>query len=115
MANQGNLFFSTPNEPGTAVEPETAVEPAPQLPPRHIPRWLLVIEIALFVILRLYVGALVFLLPWRSVWTTNAFINNWPTVANFMAQGWVRGIVSGIGLLNIWIAFSVVFRGRRRH
>jgi uncharacterized membrane protein len=113
MANQGNLF-STPNGPATAVEPETAEPAPPQPPPRHIPRWLLVIEIALFVILRLYVGALVFLLPWRSVWTTSAFINNWPTVATFLAQGWVRGIVSGLGLLNIWIAFSVVFR-RRRH
>jgi hypothetical protein len=113
MANQGNLF-STPNGPATAVEPETAEPVPPQPPPRHIPRWLLVIEIALFVILRLYVGALVFLLPWRSVWTTNAFINNWPTVATFLAQGWVRGIVSGLGLLNIWIAFSVVFRSRRR-
>jgi hypothetical protein len=113
MANQGNLF-STPNEPATVVEPATAVEPVPSERPRQIPRWLLVIEITLFIILRLYVGALVFLLPWRSVWTTNAFINNWPTIANFIAQGWVRGIVSGLGLLNIWIAFSVLFRRRRR-
>jgi hypothetical protein len=35
-------------------------------------------------------------------------------VANFIAQGWVRGLVSGLGLLNIWIAFSVLFRRRRR-
>ena len=69
----------------------------------------MIIEITLFVVLRLYVGALVVLLPWRSVWTTNAWINNWPTIASFMAQGWVRGIVSGLGLLNIWIAFSVLF------
>jgi hypothetical protein len=108
MANQGNLF-SASSEPATAVE--TPPQPQQQ---RHIPRWLLVIEIILFVILRLYVGALVFLLPWRSIWTTNAFINNWPTVANFIAQGWVRGLVSGLGLLNIWIAFSVLFRRRRR-
>jgi hypothetical protein len=31
-----------------------------------------------------------------------------------MAQGWVRGIVSGLGLLNIWIAFSVLFQ-RKHH
>ena len=108
MADQGNLF-STPNEPATAVEP---------MPPEHrqrqIPRWLLIMEITLFVILRLYVGALVVLLPWRSVWTTNAWINNWPAVANFIAQGWVRGLVSGLGLLNIWIAFSVLFHRKHR-
>jgi hypothetical protein len=114
MANQGNLF-STPNEPATAFAPPTGLEPQP--PPERptpIPRWLRVIEITLFVVLRLYVGALVVLLPWRSVWTTNAWINHWPTIAGFMAQGWVRGIVSGLGLLNIWIAFSVLFQRKHR-
>jgi hypothetical protein len=106
MPNQGNLF-------STSDDPATAVEPVP--PQRQIPRWVLVIEITLFVILRLYVGALVVLLPWRSIWTTNAWINNWPTVASFIAQGWVRGIVSGLGLLNIWIAFRVLFRRKRSY
>ena len=32
-----------------------------------------------------------------------------------MAQGWVRGIVSGLGLLNIWIAFSVLFHRKQRY
>ena len=34
-------------------------------------------------------------------------------LASFLAQGWVRGIVSGFGLLNIWIAFSVLFHRKR--
>jgi hypothetical protein len=114
MPNQGNLF-STPNEPATAVEPATSVDPVPPQRQRQIPRWVLVLEITLFVILRLYVGALVVLLPWRSIWTTNAWINNWPTVATFIAHGWVRGLVSGLGLLNIWIAFSVLFRRKRSY
>ena len=105
MAEQENLF-RTGNEPATALEP---VPP----PRRNIPRWLLVMEITLFVILRLYVGALVVLLPWRSIWTTNAWVMNWPDVANFLAQGWVRGLVSGLGLLNIWIAFSALFHRYR--
>lgn len=114
MANQGNLF-STANQPATAVAPATPVADPPPEPPRQIPRWLMVIEITLFVVLRLYVGALVVLLPWRSVWTTNAWINNWPVIASFLAQGWVRGIVSGLGLLNIWIAFSVLFHRKHRY
>jgi hypothetical protein len=57
--------------------------------------------------------ALVFLLPWRSLWTTNAWINYWPGVANFLAQGWVRGLVSGLGLLNIWIGLAALTRRRR--
>jgi hypothetical protein len=106
MAEQGNLFT-------TRDDPAAGIETVPQSRSRQIPRWLLVMEIILFVILRLYVGALVVLLPWRSIWTTNAWVNNWPQVANFIAQGWVRGIVSGLGLLNIWIAFSAIIHRRR--
>ena len=105
MADQGNLF--------TRDEPATAVQPVPEQRPPQVPRWLLVIETILFVVLRLYVGALVVLLPWRSIWTTNAWVNYWPSVADFIAQGWVRGIVSGLGLLNIWIAFSAIIHRRR--
>ena len=108
MPNQGNLF-------STSNETTTAVESVPLQRQRQIPKWVLVLEITLFVILRLYVGALVVLLPWRSIWTTNAWINNWPVVAGFIAQGWVRGLVSGLGLLNIWIAFSVLFRRKRSY
>ncbi|HEX6771610.1 MAG TPA: hypothetical protein VF126_06270 [Acidobacteriaceae bacterium] len=106
MADQGNLF-------STRDESATAVQAPPEPPPRQIPRWLLMMETILFVVLRLYVGALVVLLPWRSIWTTNAWVNHWPDVANFIAQGWVRGIVSGLGLLNIWIAFSAIIHRRR--
>jgi hypothetical protein len=105
MPNQGNLF-STSNEPATAVEP------LPQQQQRPIPRWLLVVEITLFIFLRLLVGALIILIPWLTIWT-NDWIRHWPTVASFIAQGWVRGLVSGLGLLNIWIAFSVLFRRKR--
>jgi hypothetical protein len=105
MPNQGNLF-STSDEPATGVEPLQ--------PQRQIPRWVRVIEITLAVILRLYVGAWVVLIPWQSIWT-NAWITHWPTVANFIGQGWVRGIVSGLGLLNIWMAFRILFRRKRSY
>jgi uncharacterized membrane protein len=107
MPNQGNLF-STPNEPATAVEAE------PPQQQRPIPRWILVVELALFILLRLFVGVLVILLPWLTIWT-NDWIKHWPMVASFIGQGWVRGLVSGLGLLNIWIAFSVLFRRKRSY
>jgi hypothetical protein len=108
MPEQGNLFT-------TRDDKTPALAPVPRALPPRIPAWLIGVELTLFVILRLYVGALVVLLPWRSLWTTNAWINYWPAVANFLAQGWVRGLVSGLGLLNIWIACSALFRRKRNH
>ncbi len=107
MAEQGNLFSPHRDPAGIAPVPR-------ERPQRPIPRWLAILELSLFVLLRLYVGALVVLLPWRSLWTTNSWILHFPALASFIAQGWVRGIVSGLGLLNIWVAFVALFRGGRR-
>jgi hypothetical protein len=106
MPEQGNLFTTRSDKP--------ALQPVPRTLPSRIPGWLIGVELILFVILRVYVGLLVFLLPWRNIWTTSAWINHWPTVANMLAQGWMRGLVSGLGLLNIWIGLAALFQRRRR-
>lgn len=107
MPEQGNFFTTRDDE-------TQALQPAPRSLPSRIPGWLMGLELILFVVLRVYVGVLVFLLPWRSVWTTNGWIIHWPVAANFIAQGWVRGLVSGLGLLNIWIGVVALFSRRRR-
>ncbi len=45
-------------------------------------------------------------LPWLHQWVDNRFFNFWPQLASLAANGAVRGVVSGLGLLNIWIAIS---------
>lgn len=68
--------------------------------------WLRRIELFLRVVVRLYVGVLVLLLPWTHLWQENRFLNFFPLLAHLATLGVVRGIVSGIGLLNLWIALS---------
>lgn len=107
MPEQGKLF--------TTRDTKTpALQPVPRTLPSRVPGWLMGVELILFVILRIYVGTLVFLLPWRTIWTTNPWINHWPVAANFLAHGWVRGLVSGLGLLNIWVGVVALFRRNRR-
>ncbi|HVJ09613.1 MAG TPA: hypothetical protein VM554_14645 [Acidisarcina sp.] len=68
--------------------------------------WLKRVELFLRVVIRLYIGVLVLLLPWTHLWQDNHFLNYFPQMAHVATLGVVRGIVSGIGLLNLWIALS---------
>jgi len=95
-------------EPGAPPTPPGA-SPAPQ----RIPRWLERAELFLRVLLRMYIGLAVFYAPWSSLfWDQNPLFVQFPTLSIFAANGAVRGIVSGLGLLNLWIAFQDAIRFR---
>ncbi len=82
--------------------------PSPQAahPPQRIPRWLERSELFLRVLLRMYMGLAVAVAPWWPVfWDQNPLFVQFPTLSIYAANGAVRGIVSGLGLLNLWIAF----------
>jgi len=57
--------------------------------------------------LRMYIGLFVCYAPWsHTLWDQNPIFLQYPGLANFAAHGAVRGVVSGLGLLNLWIAFQ---------
>jgi hypothetical protein len=47
------------------------------------------------------VGVLLVVLPWSDFWERNYFVYAWPPIAPLLASAFVRGAVSGIGLLNL--------------
>jgi hypothetical protein len=78
---------------------------------QRIPPWLERAELFLRVLLQMYLGLLVCYTPWsRTLWDRNPIFVQFPTLAIYMAHGAVRGLVSGLGLLNLWIAFSDAIR-----
>jgi hypothetical protein len=68
--------------------------------------WLRRADLFLRVIVRLYVGLILVFLPWTRVWEFNRFFLYYAHVSRLMESGAVRGVVSGLGLLNLWIAIS---------
>jgi hypothetical protein len=76
-------------------------------PQQRIPRWLERAELFVRVLLRIYIGVAVCLAPWfRMFWDQNPLFAHNPTLGNIASNGAVRGLVSGLGLLNLWIAFQ---------
>jgi hypothetical protein len=67
----------------------------------------------LFLMMRVFIGPFLLLAPWsRGLWDRNPLFVQFPTLAIYAANGAVRGIVSGLGLLNLWIAFQDATRRR---
>jgi len=82
--------------------------------PQRIPRWLERIELLLRVMLRMYIGLAVCYAPWSPVfWDQNPLFQQFPGLGSFAGNGAIRGIVSGLGLLNLWVALHDVLRRRR--
>jgi hypothetical protein len=113
MPQQSNLFSPSPPNGST-------VQDRPPAPPRHsrsrVPLWLRRVELYLYVIIRIYIGIIVLVLPWYApLWADNQLINHYPQVATFLMYGAVRGVISGLGLLNLWIAVTEALHFRGRH
>jgi len=79
--------------------------------PQRIPNWLQKMERFLRVIVRLYLGLLVCCAPWYpAAWDNNPLFASSPWLVAFISHGAVRGVVSGLGILNLWIAVREALR-----
>jgi hypothetical protein len=68
-------------------------------------RWLYRLLVLLFVFSCAVVGVLLVILPWRAEWTDNHFVLAYPALRELLGQGFVRGVCSGLGVLDVWIGF----------
>ena len=51
--------------------------------------------------------------PWSEYWENNFFSNWIPMARELWDNAYLRGAVSGLGIVNIFISFSELFRLRR--
>ena len=95
---------TAPAPPGTnttLLEPPTPA-PRPHSPSQH---WLHRISVFLFVLISAVAGVLLIILPWTPEWTDNYLLLSYPDLRTVVTNGFVRGLCSGLGLLDIWIGF----------
>jgi hypothetical protein len=58
------------------------------------------------VALLLETGLLLVLVPWSAFWDRNYFTAVLPILAAFTTNHYVRGAVTGLGLLNLWVGLA---------
>jgi hypothetical protein len=101
-------------------EPPRA-DPAAPVPPDHEPGvsagpgWFSRLSSVLFIVFCFELGLFLLIYPWTESWSDNYFSwvitggvqNTWH---DFWNNSYVRGAVSGLGVVNVWIAILEVFR-----
>ena len=69
----------------------------------------------LYVAFFLEVGLLLVVLPWSGFWEKNYFAMSWPGLREVLTNDFVRGAVTGLGLVNLYAGFAdlaIVFAAR---
>ena len=72
-------------------------------------RW----RLALWIVVCLEVGMFLLLVPWSPLWTRNLLLGYYPALRPFYMSYFLRGAISGLGLLNLWFGFREVWDFRR--
>ena len=97
-----------------SLDPHTSAgEQIPQVVPRPAYRWYHKATALLFIIFCLEVGVVLLVFPWSDYWDNNFFSTWIPHWKDAWDNSYLRGAVSGLGIVNIYISFSELFRLRR--
>src|ERR1700761_8488810 len=101
MATQGELFTR-----GTAHGSGQRSE-RPQAVPEPAPVWLQRLSLIVLVLFCFYIGGLLTILPWwPAYFDSNGWLLAHPAIGSFLGKSWMRGVLSGVGLIDIWIGVS---------
>ena len=63
---------------------------------------------ALVVVALCILGAILFYLPWTSIWEKNYFLSHFPYLMRILLHPAFRGAVSGLGVLDIFLAITMI-------
>ncbi len=113
--DSGRVMSSFAQEPqgnnGTDPNGPVLVMPPP-IPNKRPHLWLRRIWLVVFVLFCLEVGIILTVLPWTRIWTENSLLLGYPQVREFLTQNFVRGLISGLGLVDIWMGVAEAVRYR---
>lgn len=93
----------TPDQPISA--------PAADAPPQRR-SWPLILLRICFAIFTFEVGVFLLVFPWLDGWELNFWLSYSPALENLWLQPAFKGALSGLGLINIFIAVRSVFQRR---
>jgi len=81
--------------------------------PRPVYRWYQVVAAAALIALCTSMGLFLLIFPWSALWETNSYVLEVPALLGYWSSPYLRGAVSGMGILNLCFALIDLIRFRR--
>ncbi len=100
--------------PGSAPQTPESLVPPEQAPAVPRKRWQGRLLTLCFAVFAFEIGLVLVIFPWQDSWTLNYFQGVSPMVENLWDEPSFRGLVTGLGFVNIYIALLQVVRLFRR-
>ncbi len=102
--------------PGGGIDPDPSgpvlVVPPARPGPSKFQIWRGRIFLVVFVLFSLEIGIVLTVAPWTPFWSSNSLLAGFPHLREFLLNDFARGLVSGLGLTDIWLAVSEAVRYR---
>ena len=99
-----------PSEPG---EDLAGPMPMPAPAPAPVYRWYHKTSAVVLIAFCLEIGLFLLIFPWTEYWEANYFAAFVPEWHRYWDNMYVRGAISGLGVVNLYISFVEIFRLRR--
>ena len=100
-----------PPDPQPPETEERAPVPVAVPPPAY--HWYHKMSAVVFITFCLEMGLYLLIVPWTEVWDANYFSGLIPQMKPYWGNLYVRGAVSGLGMVNLYISLVEIFRLRR--
>jgi hypothetical protein len=76
--------------------------------------WLQRVFVSTYVLFCMVLGTWLVALPWTENWFSGGIVAQWPALQQLLQNGFVRGAVTGLGLVDIWCGVLEVIHYRDR-
>ena len=86
--------------------PVLLMSPQPRQKPTRWQLWRGRLFLAEFIFVCLLIGIILIVFPWTPLWAGNSLLIGFPRLREVLMNDFVRGLISGLGLVDIWLAIS---------
>jgi hypothetical protein len=86
---------------------------APPPPEPRIYQWYHKMSAVVFIAFCVELGLSLLIYPWTEYWSKNYFSIAIPALSDYWDNVYLRGAISGLGVVNLYISFIEIFRLRR--